>query len=107
MPARTMPLTEFLPATAPEYYRRWLGHNRHLKHGDAAVGAFVREHPSMFGGQTGVVAGGYSIWVVRSGGKDDPETFGGYIADRYERWRAARIEARQNIIELNRRRSSS
>lgn len=106
MPTRPLPLTELLPASASEYYRHWLQRNHHMKHGVSAVTAFVREHPFMFGGQIGVIAGGYSLWVRRSGGQDGPETFGEYVSGRYERWRAARREAREGVIASTQGRSS-
>ena len=105
MPARTLPLTEFLPATASEYYRRWLQRNQ-ATHGVSAVTAFLREHPFMFGSQIGVIAGGYSLWVQRSGVKDGPEAFGEYISDRYKRWRAGRIEARQGHHRIQSKKSA-
>lgn len=94
MPARSTPLTEFLPTSAAEYYRRWLQRN-HKRHGAAAVGDFTREHPFMFGHEIGIVAGGYFRWADRPGGEDSPDAFGQYIGFRYERWRAARVDARR------------
>lgn len=94
MPTRSAPLTEFLPASAAEYYRHWLQRN-HLKHGVAAVADFAREHPFMFGRQIGVTGGGFFRWAKRSGGEDSPDAFGEYVSFRYDRWRAARVEARR------------
>lgn len=94
MPTRSLPLTEFLPAGAAEYYRHWLQRN-HKKHGVAAVADFVREHPFMFGQQIGVIVGGYFRWSERPGGEDSPDAFGEHINFRYDRWRAARREARR------------
>lgn len=94
MPARSLPLTEFLPASAAEYYRRWLQRN-HKRHGTSGVGDFIREHPFMFGLEIGIVAGGYFRWAERPGGEDSPDAFAEYIGFRYERWRAARVEARR------------
>ncbi len=96
MPRRSLPLTEFLPASAAEYYRRWLQRN-HLKHDVAAVAEFAREHPFMFGQEIGVTTRGYFRWAERPG-DDSPDAFSRYISFRYERWRAARVEARRAPI---------
>lgn len=93
MPKRPLPLTEFLPASAAEYYRQWLQRKR-LKHGVAAVSEFAREHPFMFGQEIGVIAGGYFRWAEQPGHEDGADAFGAYMSTRYERWRAARVEAR-------------
>lgn len=94
MPTRALPLTEFLPASAAEYYRQWLRRN-HMKHGIAGVGDFVRAHPFMFGREIGITTGGYFRWAERPGGEDSPDAFGQHISFRYERWRAMRVEARR------------
>lgn len=94
MPTRSLPLTELLPTSAAVYYRRWL-QRKHLKHGVAAIADFAREHPFMFGQRIGVIAGGYFRWAERPRGDDGPDAFGEYISLRYERWRAARVDARR------------
>lgn len=91
MPYRSVSLGKYLPATALEYYVRWLAEERRT-HRPSAVRDFVRAHPFMFGTSAEVTVRGYERRLVRT--PDDPETFAAYIATRYERWRAARAAAR-------------
>ena len=92
MPWRSVSLGAYLPATALEYYQRWLKDERR-SHDATAVRDFVHSHPFMFGSSVEVTVHGYVRRIVRE--PDGPETFARHIATRYERWRAARVAARK------------
>lgn len=67
-----------------DHCRRWLAANG-LVYGPPSREAFARAHPLLCGRAYEVTLRGYERWLARTDSLDDLDTFGAYLAGRFER----------------------